>query len=125
MRGLLLAGLACLVSLIAGRRVELVLAGGSDSCGEVCCCSPAGEPACCADEGGREELPRVAATCGCARPGELHLVLVAGDWVLPPQPAELAEPPRAEDAEVAAPAPRSRRAEPETPPPRGGVDRTT
>ena len=49
MRGLFLAALACLVSLIAGRRLELVLSAGDD-CGAACCCKPAAEPSCCADE---------------------------------------------------------------------------
>ena len=114
--------LAVLASLAVGRRIELVLVAEGDACGAVCCCAPAA-PVCCAQDAADQDLPRLVSTCGCARPGELSVVLAAGDWILPPAHralTELARPPAAEPPRCAL---ASQLPEPETPPPRGGLDR--
>jgi hypothetical protein len=119
--GLFLA-LAALASLVVGRKLELVLTSGADACGAVCCCAPAA-PVCCAQDAAEEDLPQLVSTCGCARPGELSVVLAAGEWILPPAPCALTEPARAPPAEPPRCALASHLPEPETPPPRSGLDR--
>jgi hypothetical protein len=120
--GALLLTVASFASLLVGRRLELVIPLGDDACGAVCCCAPA-SPTCCSSACEREALPAVRSTCGCSHSGELHLLLVTGEWIPATQARGLEQAPPSPAVAALAAMPDSRSLEPETPPPRGDLDR--